>query len=247
MRQLTMRMFFCYTAVILQLSESVLSAQTCVIGQNQPAQRTNGGYFVAFPEYGARAYFGGQWTSMTSSGVRYVYCDVGPDSALCQNTAGGDLNFTATQKNAMTTAFSNWTSANATNGSNVSFTQVSSSLYGYQPFAIELQRVLTSAMDPDDAAIVAVQGILPVDYNNDGNLDDYRLCDAIIWVKEDQSTYITEIMAHEIGHTMGLADCPSCDATTVMTYIYAGWGAIASLTGIGLIAAYQSHHGRGGV
>ena len=112
MRQLTMRMFFCYTAVILQLSESVLSAQTCVIGQNQPAQRTNGGYFVAFPEYGARAYFGGQWTSMTSSGVRYVYCDVGPDSALCQNTAGGDLNFTATQKNAMTTAFSNWTSAN---------------------------------------------------------------------------------------------------------------------------------------
>jgi len=179
-------------------------AQTCTEGTNQPPRFIVSGSYVAFPKYGTRAWFGGQWVTMDSSGVRYVYCDAGPSgqSLYCPTNGGGDYGFTGTQKSAMNTGFANWTSAKTANGSNLSFTQVTTSVYGLSPFAIEIRRMLDVTMGTA-AARVITSGWASMDYNNDGTHDEYRIVDAIIEVAYSTSL-MTEMMVHEVGHVMGL-------------------------------------------
>jgi hypothetical protein len=152
---------------------------------------------------------------MSSDGIRYVYCGVGPNPANCP-AGGGDYAFSTTQQNTFNTAFVNWT--NAQNGSNQKFTKVSSSIFGIAPFAVDISRVQPHDL-PDGWAAIVTYGFGQMDYNNDGTADEYRLWDARIEVRYDlQSTWEVETMAHEIGHIMGLDDCPYCDITTVTTY-----------------------------
>ncbi|MCC7235160.1 MAG: hypothetical protein IT163_07645 [Bryobacterales bacterium] len=207
---------FAAPMMIVHAFSVVLTAQSCVLGTNQSGSITTSGYYSAFPKYGTRVYWEGSWRAMTSSGIKYVYCDYGPDSSDCPLTGGGDFNFTGGQITAMETALANWTSAKTANGSNLNFTRVYFTTYGYEPFSIEIKRLSSSAFPANVSATAATTSMLAVDYNNDGVTDDYRGSDGIIEIKETVNTYMTQTLVHEIGHLMGLADCNSCNATTIM-------------------------------
>ncbi len=204
-----------FALVVIGTLNQCLLGQSCAPGTNQPYSLLHEGNYSAFPKFGARAYWANVWTAMTSSGIKYIYRDQGPNSGQCPYTGGGDFNFTGSQIVAMDTAFANWTSAKSANGSNLNFTRVYSTTYGSAPFSIEIMRMSNGAM-PSGVSAQVTSGFANMDYNNDGIHDEFRLVDATIEVRQDVSTYMTRTMVHEIGHVMGLDDCNSCNATTIM-------------------------------
>jgi len=214
--QLKKMLCYCFSGVLIAIP-SILTAQTCTLYSNQPPIFYSSGNVVAFPKYGSRTFFTGSWVTMNSEGVQYVYCDGEPDPSHC--AFGGDYWFSGAHTSAMDSAFSAWTSAKTANGSNLPFKRVYSTTYGYEPNSIAVLRMSVSAMP--GAAGIATSGWGSVDYNNDGVHDAWRIVDAVIEIRVDLSgSTLTSVMAHEIGHVMGLDDCPSCDSTTVMTYTY---------------------------
>ena len=207
----------CYWAAgSLLIDSSRLSAQgPCTVGVNQPAKVLESGNYKAFPKSGVRVWQGAWLTN--SNGIRYVYCDAGPSPANCPAQGGGDFNFTGTQKSAMDLAFSNWTSAMTPNGSSLPFSRIYTSIYGSQPFAINVLRMGAAAMGIYSGLVVTF-GWNPVDSNYDGLFNEgSRLVDAIIEIRSDVPlAATTPLMAHEVGHTMGLDNCFSCQPVTVM-------------------------------
>ena len=121
----------------------------------------------------------------------------------------------------MNAAFSNWTAAKTNNESNLGFTQISSIPNNGQDvyFTLRISRLYDM---PDDAwGVVTTWALRDMDYNGDGQRDDTRLMYADIEINASLSTQDhTAVMAHEIGHTMGLDECGGCDVTTVMSYHY---------------------------
>jgi hypothetical protein len=120
----------------------------------------------------------------------------------------------------MNTAFSNWTSAKTANESNLTFTQISAIPGGTDiAFTIRINRMSMEAMPPGVSGFTHSQAPRSMDYNNDGQSDETRIMWGQIDIRQDLSGQpLTQDMAHEIGHFMGLDDCESCDATTVMSY-----------------------------
>lgn len=218
MPMLKLKALCCCAGVALLSSFSSLLAQ-CVVGTNQPPQYIYMGSYVAFPKFGARGLVSGVWTPMSPSGIRYVYCNLGPTSSNCLS-GGSDLLFTAAQITDMDTAFTNWTNARVTNGSNLTFTKVPA--LTDQTFTIKISRLFTVAM-PGILGTVSSWGFTNIDYNNDGGTDEFRLLAAEMEIREDVSgSTLIGVMAHEVGHVMGLNECPGCNATSVMSYAIPG-------------------------
>ena len=157
---------------------------------------------------------------MSTSGIQYVYCAAGPTPSNCP-TSGSDQAFSGADITNMNTAFTNWTNAKTANNSNLPFTNLSA-ISGSTTFTIQVNRLDPIAM-LGVSGQVTTRGWNPVDYNNDGIADETRLYDAIIDINGSyHAADLTGILAHEIGHVMGLDDCASCNSTTVMTYAFPG-------------------------
>lgn len=193
---------------------SILNAQ-CVVGTNQPPFfLTPNGWNVAWPKNGSRAQAGATWINMQASGVQYIYCPKDP-TPNCPG-GGGDYQFGGLQIMAMETAFSTWISAKTANGSNLNFNRIYTSIFGDSPYAINILSTNTTAMGTRLASFTS-QLMEVVDYNNDGVGDATRLVGAIIEVRQNVTgTTLTAAMVHELGHTFGLDDCPTCNNTTIM-------------------------------
>lgn len=150
---------------------------------------------------------------MPASGIQYAYCPAAP--AQCASIGGGDFAFTAGQIASMQNAFSAWINAKSANGSNLSFNRIFTSTYGTDPFQIAIRSMSTSAMGTALARFTT-QGMELMDFNNDGAGDAVRLADAILEVRTNVTTQLTAAFVHEIGHTFGLEECPSCTASSTV-------------------------------
>ncbi len=152
--------------------------------------------------------------NMPTSGIQYTYCPADPTPS-CPG-GGGYSNFTNSQITSMESAFSAWIGAKTDNGSNLSFNRVYTSIFEEDPFGLKILSASTTAMGIVLARMTTEQ-MDAVDYNNDGMTDATRLVGAIIEVRENvTSTTLTAVLTHELGHTFGLDDCPTCNDTTIM-------------------------------
>lgn len=127
-------------------------------------------------------------------------------------TVNIDPNFTVAERNAITTAFANWQNAGNVNLSHVTF----SFTYNAAPSSGTNTHQVTKTAP-------SLIGTSPTDQ---GGTADFRNAtnDAIDHALTQlnpgitNTTALTQAMAHEIGHTFGLDDCPACPSgTSVMT------------------------------
>lgn len=115
--------------------------------------------------------------------------------------------FSSTERQAIQTAFTNWQSANGSsgNGSGVTFTFTfnSTPVSGNNTYQVNKQ-------DPQNGG----QAITGGTTNGTNRTSAFTSIDPRI----TNSTALTQVMAHEAGHTFGLDDCTSCaPGTSVMT------------------------------
>lgn len=119
---------------------------------------------------------------------------------------------TAQQQNAIVTAFNNWQSAPGNNSQisfNISFS--STPISGANTYQVGISSSLSGT---------TTQGLTGGTATDTGNTSNDSRLSAFTRLNEGVTdpTAMTQVMAHEIGHTFGLADCPSCAAgTSVMT------------------------------
>lgn len=119
--------------------------------------------------------------------------------------------FNSTQYNCLKTAFDNWNTANSTNGSGVVFTVTHSNV----PVASNNPPGVVGA-----GVAAQINSGTPSNAHAGGNTD--VLGDSsgvggyytIINPGTTNCTALTQTMAHEIGHMMGLKDCEDCDSGT---------------------------------
>jgi hypothetical protein len=134
--------------------------------------------------------------------------------------------------NALLTAYYNWNAASIPDNSHVSW-----SFGGYAPpLTLPGQPIQPwhqwKLVDPADIyPAIAVTGLSLVNYYPIGQGVYYKLGTANTrWANNDTEPATTA--AHEIGHTMGLGDCPFClagSAGTIMSYENQnGWAAPSS-------------------
>lgn len=215
MRRLGM---FVLASIMIAANPVGLRSQ-CTVGTNQPdrvAFTGNPSGWVAFPKKGARIYNSnnGQWQTAPGSGIRYAYCNGAPPFTSNCARGIGDMNFTTAQKNAMDLSFSNWGSSSVSNGSGLGYDKVSS-LGLWDLWSIEVWRV----SDTGTARGIVHFFSAWADYNGDGIADQARVGASWVEMKGNMSTTTmhTKVLSHEIGHTMGLEDCATCNIqTTVM-------------------------------
>ncbi|HEX5731588.1 MAG TPA: hypothetical protein VF131_02045 [Blastocatellia bacterium] len=115
--------------------------------------------------------------------------------------------FSAAERQAIQTAFTNWQNANGSsgNGSGVTFTFTfnSTPISGNNTYQVNKQ-------NPQNGGQAATGGTT----NGTNRASAFTNIDSRV----TNLTALTQVMAHEAGHTFGLGDCTSCAAgTSVMT------------------------------
>ena len=157
------------TALILNilLGGGVLAAQ-CT---SQPPAFMEDGQPVAWPRIGWGVLEDTWWT-VTSSGIKYVFCNALPPGS--SNCAGlmADSAFTSSQKNAIRTAFTKWTDAKSANNSNLPFWE-GFSTSGGDLLHIEVNRGSSSTMGADLG--ITDSYMYPTDSNGDSVYDTWRV------------------------------------------------------------------------
>jgi hypothetical protein len=129
-------------------------------------------------------------------------------------------NFTPEERGAMRQAFQHWNASNGAppgNNSGVTFSGFQS---GSQPPASATNVVFIHELSPSQqGAPAATFGDTNSTSGTNISVASISLRNDINWTPSWESTglALTEIMAHEIGHTFGLADCnPACNGSSVM-------------------------------
>ncbi len=115
--------------------------------------------------------------------------------------------FSQDQKNAIMAAFNNWQhSSNNTTGVTFSFTSNSTPISGSNTYQVNYQT----------PSIGNAQGETFQFQTSDGSRLDRAVTN--IDPRVTDLTAMTQAMAHEIGHTMGITDCDTCcNGVSVMT------------------------------
>jgi hypothetical protein len=126
-----------------------------------------------------------------------------PPSA--QVTVNINPSYTQTQRDALVAAFTNWQNSSGNNsGVTFSFTYNSTSITGANTYQVSSQTISGGQAETGGTANSANTQRSTAFTNIDPRVTNL--------------TALTQVMAHEVGHTFGLADCTACAAgTSAMT------------------------------
>lgn len=215
----TLLRFGWIASAVMLIPTSGANAQQCQLNVNMPPPEFAGPYPVAWPRVGWRARTPTYPTGLpliTMSGtnsVKFVFCDVATQCSY----GPGDSDFYVSQRVVMRTALENWNNSKDTNNSHLKFYE------GYSALASEVFNIQFLRIEP--GGMPGLDGLMHpntdlIDTNGDGVGDTYRLTVVFVDVKSTLSgNRLTWVTAHEVGHTMALDDCPSCEAVgSIMAY-----------------------------
>lgn len=188
----------------------------CTVGVNTPGPQYHPNYpyqyhEAAWGQYGTQFYMFG-WLPITSVYYR-----------ICTGFSCGFLveaEFSPAMNSAVRAAIANWHNARQANNSQLPWVEEFNPPLSTDVYHVNLSLISGAAIEGNAGETTITFGHYEGDGNPNNGAEWYRIIAARTVLHKDinVASYMTFVVAHELGHTMALADCYSCTInTTVMS------------------------------